>query len=58
MYKGTKIRGKRLAFSYNHIRKGSVGNSPEFNVWVGHRFFFLSIGRRYNGKFWLLKGGH
>ncbi len=51
-------RRKRLEVLLAWVPDGCIGKSIEVDVWRGKHFFFLSIGRRYDGEFWVCKGGH
>jgi len=48
--------GYRIKVSW--VPAGSSGKSLELDILKRPRYWFLSIGRRYDGSFWILKGGH
>jgi hypothetical protein len=58
MYKRIRFRGERVAVAFTIVPSGSIGRSIEFDVWVGSRYRYLSIGKRYSGRFWIRTGGH
>jgi len=51
------VMGK-VVFQVAFVWDGLVGRSIEFDLWVGRQFAYLSIGKRYSGRFWVRRGGY
>ena len=53
-----------LQVKLEHVRAGCVGRSIELNVWLKRsriwksHYGYVSIGRRYDGRWWLIRGGY